>query len=154
MGLIARLLPITLIPLVAACSGVAQVIVPPRPTPLPTVTPHPRDIAPPGARLTPYAIQRLVLDTLPFPANTLAIPSLTTIYNGDGTWTARATITERLHIVATPPPGGSRDLAPANDRVEIVTTPFEWTVSDADRSVTLTNEEGRRWMTKNWHPGP
>lgn len=144
MGVMARLLLIALIPGASACSGLAQVVVPARPTPLPTATPNPRDIAPPGAQLTPYAVQRLVLDTLPFPANTLAIPSLTTVYNGDGTWTARATISERL-----------RDpVASDSARAEVVTTSFEWTIREGDRSVTLTNEEGHRWMDKNWHPGP
>lgn len=139
-----RLLLVGLIPIATACSGVAQVVAPARPTPLPTVTPNPRDVAPSGAQLTPYAVQRLVLETLPFPANTLAIQSLSTVYNGDGTWTVQAEISERV-----------RDLTAGDAaKAQIVSTSFRWTVVEADRSVTLVNDEGQRWMQKNWHPGP
>ena len=132
--------------LATACSGTARARLLARPTPLPTATPHPRDVAPPGAQLTPYSVQRIVLDTLPFPANTLAIGTMTTSYNGDGTWTAQAEIAER-----TPDPAVTGDPA---GRPELVSTHFVWTVSDRDRSILALNDEGQRWMAEHWHPGP
>lgn len=128
-----------------ACSGVAVVLTPARPAPAPAATPHPRDVPPPGAHLTPYTVERIVLDTLPFPANTLALGTLTTVYNGDGTWTAQAIIGERVRSTPTETSPGI---------ASIVYTRFRWTISDSDRTILSLNDEGRQWMADHWHPYP
>ena len=113
--------------------------------PAPTATPRPWDVPPPGATLTPYTVQRIVLDTLPFPANTLALANLTSVYNGDGTWTVQTVIGERVPDPASTPLGQER-------RIEY--TRFVWTVSDLDRSILALNPEGQEWLSRQWAPWP
>lgn len=128
-----------------ACTGVTAVLTPARPVPAPAATPHPRDVPPPGANLTPYTVERIVLDRLPFPANTLALGTLATVYNGDGTWSAQAIIGERIRSTPT-------DTSPGT--ASIVYTRFRWTISDTDQTILALNDEGQQWLADHWHPYP